>query len=58
MKISSEQRVISVSNNIENVERNRQLSLQKSIDDHYKYDVIESCLNDQYVVLDSKINIQ
>lgn len=49
MKISSEQRVISVSNNIENIERNRQISLQKTIDDHYP-------VKEKYVILESKIN--
>lgn len=51
MKITSEQRVISVSNNIENLERSRQLSLQKTIDSHYP-------VKEKYVIVESKMNLQ
>ena len=53
MKNSLQQRTIDTSNNTEN---KRQLSLQKYIDNHYKCDVFESGMNEEFVIVESKIN--
>jgi len=56
MKLNNEQKTITVSNNTENIERYNQISLQNYIDNHYKCDVFESGINEQYEQFKSKIN--
>lgn len=56
MKHNAKQKAISVSNNTENIEHQRNISLQNYIDNHYKCDVFESGMNEEFVIVESKLN--
>lgn len=52
----SNQKQVNTSENTENIERFNQIYLQNYIDNHYKFDVIESGLNEDYEQFESKMN--
>ena len=53
MKLPPQQITLDTSNN---TEKDKQLSLQNYIDNHYKCDVFESGMNEDFVIVESKIN--
>ena len=53
MKLPPRQRTIDASNNTEN---DKQQALQNYIDNHYKCDVFESGMNEEFVIVESKLN--
>jgi hypothetical protein len=56
MKKSAGQETIEILNNSRDTENDRQLSLQSYIDNHYKCDVFESRMNEEFVIMGSKLN--
>ncbi len=56
MKKSAGQETIEILNNSRDTESEKQLSLQNYIDNHYKCDVFESGMNEEFVIVESKLN--
>lgn len=56
MKYTTEQKRVIISNNTESIEQYTRLYMQKTIDNHYKYDIVESVINQEFELHESKMN--